>query len=250
LFKESLKLGNFKKEFPVALLSAIFMLLATYGMNRGISSQADLAVSLVMFFVGLAGFIVFYAAAYQVAAGELTASLQDEDAPSLGETLKAWKSYVPSAAAVIIAFFLIYQFVLPVIGAVAGGLFQVSIFGVSLNLLTFVLNMMAITWLVFGLVSISTIGTVFKETFSYVLNFVFTNFRKVLLFLFIGLVLMYAVLVLLIHTMNGNPLIFLPIKALVMAYVLGFLTVYATNLFIDNVSDEDFAEPEEADDEE
>ena len=38
---------------------------------------------------------------------------------------------------------------------------------------------------------------------------------------------------------------FLPVKVLVIAYVITFLNTYATNLFIDNVSDEDFAEAEE-----
>lgn len=249
MIKESLKLGNFKKMFPLSLFSTIFLLLATYGMNRGIASQVDLVVSLAAFFIGLLGFIFLYATTYQVAADELTASLQEEEAPSVAETIKGWKSYVPSAAGVVITFFLVYQFVLPIIGSIAGGLFQVSILGISLNLLTFALNLMAVTWLIFGLVSISTIGTSYKETFSYVLNFVFTNFRKVVLFLIIGLLLMYGVLVLLVHTMLGNQLMLLPIKAIAMAYVFGFLTVYATNLFVDNVSDDDFAEPEDAEEE-
>ena len=238
MIKESLKLGNFKKMFPLSLFSTIFLLLATYGMNRGIASQVDLVVSLAAFFIGLLGFIFLYATTYQVAADELTSSLQEEEAPSVAETIKGWKSYVPSAAGVVITFFLVYQFVLPIIGSIAGGLFQVSILGISLNLLTFALNLMAVTWLIFGLVSISTIGTSYKETFSYVLNF-----------LIIGLLLMYGVLVLLVHTMLGNELLLLPIKAIAMAYVFGFLTVYATNLFVDNVSDDDFAEPEDAEEE-
>lgn len=247
MFKESLKLVNFKKVFPLTLVSVLLMLVTTYGMNRRISSEMDIAVSIAMFFTGLAGFIFFYSFQNQVIANELAADIQETESPSIRETLKDWKSYLLPSTGIILVFFLMYQAVLPLIGSFAGGLFQVTILGISFNLLTFLLNMMAIIWLVFGIVAINTMGVSFLETFNCVINFAFTNFQKVIIYLLLLIILMYAVLVMLIHTMTGNQMIFMPIKVLVMAYVLGFLNTYAINLFIYNVEENDFitkTEPE------
>ena len=244
MFKESLKLANFKKVYPVSLLSTTALLSVIYFLNKGNASDAEQIVSLAGFAISALLFLFLYPVQSQVIGNELTAGFQDEEPEPVVSVMKRWTQYAISSVGVIVVFLIGYKILLPLVGAIAGGLFQVSAFGIELNLLTLFLNLGAIVWMMFGMAEISTIGVSFRETFSYTVNFVFTNFLKVVQFSVIFMLLSYAVLFMLVQTVNAG-LYLLPVKVLVIAYVIAFLNTYATNLFIDNVSDEDFAEAEE-----
>ena len=188
-------------------------------------------------------FLFFFTAQAQVVGNELTAEFQGEEPATVRDTLKGWKSYALPSVGVLVVAALMYQLIIPLIGSIAGGLFQVNVMGVEMNLLTLLLNFMLIVWTAFSLAEINTIGVGFKDTFSYTMNFVFTNFRKVVLFLLVFMLMTYLVMLLSIYA--AGSLMLLPVQVLFMAYVIGFLNAYATGLFVDNVSDEDFEEAEE-----
>lgn len=244
MFKESLKLGNFKKVYPMALLSTVFLMLTSFCLHKGNASETEMIFTVGGFFVSVLLFLFFYIAQVKTIGNELTAEFQDEEPMTMKETLKSWFQYALPSVQVLVVFALVYYLVLPLVGTVAGGIFQVEILGVSMNLLTFLLNMIMIVWMTFALVEINTIGVGFKDTFSYTINFVFTNFRKVFLYMIVYLLTGYLLLLMLVFTMDGNQVLLLPVKALIVGYGLAFLNTYAANLFIDNVSDEDFNEDE------
>lgn len=241
MFKESFKLGNFKKTYPLSIATVIAFLLFTYGLNvRGV----DMVIAIAEVVFGLALFLYFYTAQNKQIATEMVAEFQEEEPATIVETLKSWKGYAVPGLMVLIVFGLVYEFILPLVGSVAGGLFQVTLLGFEFNILTLAMNLIAVTWLMFGTAQINTIGASFKDTFQYTMNFGFSNFRKVLGFLVVFILGMFIVQMTVVSTAFGNQLIYMPIKVLVMAYVLGFVNTYAVGLFIDNIHDDDFDESE------
>ena len=245
MFKESLKLGDFKKVYPLSLLSATFLFLAGFCLYRGNENDTAMIISLVGFFVAAILFLFFYTAQAQVIGNHLLAEIQEEEPATVKETLKNWKDYAFPSIGVLALGALMYQLIIPLVGSIAGGLFQVNLLGFELNLLTFSLNMAVIVWVMFGVAEINTIGVSFKDTFSYTINFVFTNFRKVVLYVVVYILMMYLFILFSVLTVGDMQMMLLPVKAILAAYLMSFLNVYATNLFIDNVSDDDFVEPEE-----
>lgn len=250
MFKESLKLASFKKVYPLSVVSTVLLLLSAYFLNKGNATEADQITSLAIFLVSGIGFLFLYALQNKVIANEVVAEATDEEPESIKEAAASWKSYGFAASLLLISFLLIYNLILPLIGSVAGALFQVSIAGFELNLLTLVLNLMAIVWLMFGMAEINAMNVGFMDTLKYTVNFVFTNFRKVLLFIAVFLLFWFAVTLMIVFTATSDQMLFMPVKAVVIAYVLAFLNTYAVNLFIDNVTDEDFEDGEEPEEEE
>ena len=245
MFKESLKLGNFKKVYPLSLLSSIFLFLAGFCLYRGNDDDTSMIISIVGFVVSAALFLYFFTAQTQVVGNHLLATIQEEEPEPVKETLKKWKGYAfPSIGVLAVGVFM-YQLIIPLVGSIAGGLFQISLFGFEMNILTFALNIAVMVWVMFGLVEINTIGVGFKDTFSYTINFVFTNFRKVVLYMVAYIVALYVFILLSVLALGSMQIVMMPVKVLLTAYLIAFFNVYATNLFIDNVSDEDFVEPEE-----
>ena len=243
MFREALKLISFRKVYPMSLLSTIFLFLGSFCLFRSNAGDLALMLSVAGFVVSMFLFLFFFTAQAQVVGNELTAEFQGEEPATVRDTLKSWKSYALPSVGVLVVAALMYQLIIPLIGSIAGGLFQVNVAGVEMNLLTLLLNFMLIVWTAFGLAEINTIGVGFKDTFSYTMNFVFTNFRKVVLFLLVFMFMTYLVMLLSIYA--AGSLMLLPVQVLFMAYIIGFLNAYATGLFVDNVSDEDFEEAEE-----
>lgn len=239
MFKDIFKLINFKKVYPLALLNTILLFCVGTFLYQSNSSSAGVIFSVVGLVLSLLLFMFFYAGQAQVIGDNLISRMQGEEAQPVRKLINEhWKEFVPATMLVLVVAGLMYQLIIPLIGSIAGGIFQISIGTVELNILTLILNLMLITWAVFGIVAINTIGIGFKDTFSYVMNFTFTNFRRVVAFLVLFILTMFVMAIIAFFTAS---IFLIPIRILVYAYLIGLVNVLATGVFIENVSDEDFA---------
>lgn len=249
MIKEIMGLGGFRKTYPVALISTIFMLVATYFLNKGNASATEQIIALIVTLVSFVLFLFAFSMMGKTISAGVIAEQTEEESPSLKEIASAWRTYFFPTSAILIIYVLAYTFLLPAIAFMAGDIFQVSITGFSFNILTFVLNLCLTAWLMFGIAEINMLEASFLETVKFTFDFAFTHFKKMLGFMFIFIVVMFIVQLVIVSTATGNQLIFMPIKALVIAYSMAFLISIATNLFYADIDDMDIEEEEEEEEE-
>ena len=240
--KESLKLGNIAKVFPLALLTSAALLAFMYFLHKGNASDSEQMMSLGLTVVLLIAFLFLYALQNKVIAMEYLSELQDEEPPSIKELASDFKSYFPSSAGMLIAFGIIYSLILPTIGSMAGGLFQISVAGIEFNILTLLLNLMVIAWLMFATAQVNIMEAGIVDTIKFIPGFVFTNFGKVVKFILVFILCLFCLQMLIVSTATSSQMVAMPVKAVAIGYVLAFLNAYAANIFLDNIEDDDFSE--------
>lgn len=236
---QALKLVNFAKVFPLCLLSSATFFSFMYFLSKNISSESEQLVFTAITLVSMLGFFVFYSLQNKMIASQIIADLQEEESPTYGEIKEGFKGYFLSTVGVLITFAIMYQFILPLIGSNAGDMFQVSLFDFEFNILTLIINLACITWVLLAVAEINTIEISFLQTFSFTFGFVFSNFAKVAGFIVTVIVAWFLFQFLVVSTATGDQMIMMPIKIIVLAYLFGFINTLATNLFVNNITEDD-----------
>lgn len=122
-----------------------------------------------------------------------------------------------------------------------------SVSGFEFNLLTLFMNLCFIVWLMFGSAEANTVEATYLETFKYTIGFVFNNFAKVVAFVVAFVIALFILQFTVVSTAGGDQLVLMPIKALIFAYVIGFVNTLATSIFVNNIKASDFAEDDDDD---
>jgi len=240
-------LANFIKVFPLSIIVSASLLTSTYFLYKGNGDGTAQIISLVAVLVSAIIFMVTYALHNKVIASEIVAHVQGEEAPSIQEVFSEFKSYGLTTIGLVISFAILYVFILPTIGSMAGGIFQMSVSGFEFNLLTLFMNLCFIVWLMFGSAEANTVEATYLETFKYTIGFVFNNFAKVVAFVVAFVIALFILQFTVVSTAGGDQLVLMPIKALIFAYVIGFVNTLATSIFVNNIKASDFAEDDDDD---
>lgn len=242
---QALKLVNFAKVFPLCLLSSLTFFSFMYFLTKEISSESEQLVFTTITVVSVLAFFVFFALQNKMISAQMIADLEDEEPPSFGDIKEGFKKYFLSTVGVLIVFAIMYKIVLPLVGNVAGEIFQISIFDFDFNLLTLIINLACITWMLLALAEITTIEASFIQTISFTFGFVFSNFSKVVGFVIAVMASWFIFSFAVVSTATGDQMIMMPLKVLLLAYLFGFINSLATNLFINNITEDDLADDEE-----
>ena len=75
----------------------------------------------------------------------------------------------------------------------------------------------------------------------------FNTFAKVIAFVVAFVVALFILQFTVVSTAGGDQLVLMPIKALIFAYVIGFVNTLATSIFVNNIKASDFAEDDDDD---
>ena len=242
---QALKLVNFAKVFPLCLLSSATFFSFMYFLTKDISSESEQLVFTAITVVSVLAFFVFFSLQNKMISAQMIADLEDDEPPSFGDIKEGFKGYFLSTVGVLIVFALMYNLVLPLVGNIAGEIFQVSVFDFEFNLLTLIINLACIAWVLLALAEITTIEASFLQTFSFTFGFVFSNFSKVVGFIVAVVASWFIFQFIVVSTATGDQMIMMPIKIIVLGYLFGFINTLATNLFINNITEDDLTEDEE-----
>ena len=239
-----LKLSNFLKVFPACIISAAMFFATVWFLYKGNGDPTDQIISVVATIVCLLLFIATYAFQNRLIADYLVARFNEEEPPEYKDVLDEAKGAFIPTALILLVMCLMYNLIIPMIGSMAGEIFQVDI-GFEFNILTLIINLSCITWMFLAIASVNTIGAGFLDTFSFVFGFVFSHFAKVVAFIVTVAFSMFVMQFVIVSVASGNQLFMMPLKALVLAYIFGLTNTYAAYLVVNNVTEEDLAEDEE-----
>ena len=232
-------LTNFLKVFPLCLLSSGSFVAGWYFLTKPNGSDGERMIATIVAPVLLILFLFCYALQNHVIATEIIANEEDTEPLSIQESLAEIKSFLPASVGVILTFLMMKEFIIPTVGAMAGGIFQFSINGYDFNILTLPMNLLMILWMFLATAEINSIGASFTDTIKYTVGFVFTNLLKcvaaIAFILFCWFVWGYTVYL----TVGVSNITAMTIQVFVFAYLFGLVNTFATSLFIHNVSEED-----------
>lgn len=247
-----IKLFNPAKSFPMALLTSVAFFFSMYFLNaKALSGTTEIVIAIVASVIGFILFLLAYVVMDKAMATELLADLYDdeEQIKSLGELFGEAKNHFPTFFGIVLTFLILYNLIIPTIGNLAGGIFQVSIMDFEFNILTLVITMTCIAWVFLGAAQSVFLEASFFETIKFTFGFVFNNFLKTILF-FVVIVILHLLLNLtFISTMGLSMVVGMAIKIFVFAYLFAFCNAYAIYFFVNNVMEEDFNENGEDDEE-
>lgn len=232
-------LTNFIKVFPICLLSSASFVGGWYFLAKPNGSDSEQMLATIVAPVLLILFLFCYALQNHVIATEIIANEEDAEPLSIQESLAEIKSFLPASVGVILTFLVVKEYIIPTVGSMAGGIFQLSLGGYDINMLTFPMNLLMILWLFLATAEINSIGASFTDTIKYTMGFIFTNLLKcvaaIVFILFCWFVWGYTVY----FTVGGSNITAMAIQIFVFAYLFGLSNTFVTSLFIHNVSEED-----------
>ena len=239
-----LKLVNFLKVYPLCLLSSGTFFGFMYFLLKANNSDSEQMISTVATVVLLLAFFAFFAFQNKMISAQMIAELEEDESPDFADIKEGFKGYFLSTIGILIVFVAMYSFILPLIGGLAGGLFQMEIGGFEFNALTLIINLACITWTLLALAEVNTIEASFFDTFTFTFGFVFSNFAKVVGFI-VSVIFAWGIFQFVLYsTATGNQMLMLPVKIFILAYLFGFINSYATYLFINNITEEDLSDDE------
>ncbi len=236
---KALSLFSFKKVYPLAILFACCFFGAIYFMVKPNEDDMSLWISTgASVVIGLLA-VFFYTAHNRAIAVSYMEEFLDGDEYSLGEIFGEVGSYVVHIFLLALSFLLMHNIVIPFIGAEAGGLFQLSIFGFEFNALTLLINYFCIVWLFLGTAEIVTMDATFFETLGLTFQFIFDNFMKLFGFVVLLFVAHLIFQVVLVTTYQIDPMSTVPIKIIFLAYLVAMCNSFAVGFFAENADDEE-----------
>lgn len=239
---ETLTLFSFRKVFSAALVFAVCFFGSFYFMVKPNDDEMSLWISTgAAIVLGLVT-VFFFTVQNRAIAVSYIEKYFDGDEYSLSEVIGEAGGYVVHIFLLVLSFLLMYNIVVPFIGAVAGGIFQVKFFDFEVNLLTFLINYFCIVWLFLGAAEIVTMDATFFETLGITFRFIFDNFMKlfwfVLLIFFIHL--MFQIILVATYQVDPSATYTIPIKVLALAYLVALCNSFAVRIFAENLPEEEY----------
>lgn len=221
------------KAFTFSFLIGIFFFLGGYFATKDMSNGGteDLAIAGAVVAVSTLLGIFFLAVQNKVIANKAVEKIFGEDSVSLGGSVSLAKGNLLTVIGMTILLVVINTTVIPIIGTVAGGLFQVDVMGFEFNILTLLINIVLVCWYLIGLASVAVADASFIQTFSYTTEFFFDNFSKMIGFVFIAILCSFIFSFAGVSLMNFSPNVAIPIKCLLFIYLFGFINSLAIHLF-------------------
>lgn len=231
------------KAFPFSVLVGVLFFLGGYFATKETNgSSEEFAVSCaVVLLSGILG-LFFLSIQNKIIANKVIEKNFDEDPVSLMESISAAKGNLLTVIGMTFVLFLINTTVIPAIGTMAGGMFQVDIMDFEFNILTLVINLILVSWYLIGLASVSVIDATFLQTFSYTTEFFFDNFSKMIGFVFVTILCSFLFSFVGVSLVDAPITTAIPIKCLVFIYLFGIINALSIHLFANYANFED--EPE------
>ncbi len=248
---QALTLYSFRKVFFVAILFASAFFGTFYFMSKPNGSDTEVMISAALSLVLGILALFFYTVQNRTIATSYIEKNFDGDEYSVGEVMGETGGYAIHVFLLVLTFGLAYNILIPFVGSVLGGPFQVSVAGFDFNALTLAINYFFVIWLFIGTAQVVVMDMTFFETLSATLQFVFNNFLRMFGFALFILVIHLLFQMTLLSTYQLDPLTTMPIKILVFAYLMALCNSYAVSFFASGNDDrEDDDEDEDDEDDE
>ncbi len=245
----SLSLFSFGKVYPLAILFSSAFFGAIYFLSKPNAGGVDFYISVAAsIIIGIAA-LFFYAATVRGIAVSFDEKYFDGDEYSIGEIIGEARYYIVDLFLLVLSFLLAYNIVVPFIGSVAGGVFQVSVGDFEFNVLTLGINYFFVVWLFFGTAQIAYADATFAETIGMTFRFFFDHCLKTIGFIFFVLFMHLVLQAALIFSYRIDPIATMPFKVLLFSYVLSLVNAYAMSFFVDEKGGLDDADDEDYEDE-
>lgn len=213
-----------------------------YFLTKPMEKDASIVIPLAIVFVLSTLAIMLFAIQNRLIATEFIASEYDEEPFSFSEILYDCQGYVIPYSVLVFVYLLSYNLIIPFIGSLAGGIFQISLFDLDFNILTLIINLVLIAWVFLGTAQIVTVEATLSETIGYTTNFIFDNFGKMIIFFIIIIGLLFTFQFILVSTYTADQTYAIPIKVLAFAYLFSVCNAYTISFFANNASIEEEAE--------
>lgn len=242
------------KAFPFSFLIGVFFFLGGYFITKDMSNGGveDLVIAGAIVLISALLGLFFLSVQNKVIANKAAEKIFGEDSISISGSVSSAKSNLLTVIGMTVVLVLINTTVIPIVGTVAGGLFQVDIFDFEFNVLTLLINIVLVCWYLIGLAAVAVADASFIQTFSYTTEFFFDNFSKMLGFVFTVILCSFIFSFAGVSLVNFSPTVAIPIKCIIFIYLFGFINALAIHLFASyaNFDDEPDWDEEENYDEE
>ena len=242
---DALRLYSFFKVYPFSFLATIATFAAGYFATKNVSGTTDVILMAFIGFIFLSIAGVLNSIQNGIIFSSFLEQQYDEEPLSIGEVISNSIPKAVSYVMVVLTYLLVSRLLVPILMGFVGGLFQVNVLSVEINLLEVIVNFFLTTWIIFALAEITVLDINFFETVNETFKFLFNRFSSCFFVFVCTLAAAFITTFTVVATASLSYIVATLVRALVLSYVVAALQSYVITLFTTS-----YAEDEEDVDEE